>query len=61
MLNEGSSAPCHHGELVVEDLLAIALEDADPMHPSDVGALTVACDIELAELQPVSSVTAGSP
>jgi hypothetical protein len=61
MLNEGSSTPRRHGELVVEDLLAVALEDSEPMHPGDVAALAVACDIELAELQPGSSVTAGLP
>jgi hypothetical protein len=50
-LNEGSGTPCtRRGELSVEDLLAVALEEARPLPEEDVCALASACDLPSSDL-----------
>jgi hypothetical protein len=61
-INEGPSMPSRRrGELVAEDLLAVALEDGRPLHPGDAAALAEACDIPPEDLLLAASSPAGSP
>jgi hypothetical protein len=62
-LNEGPSALVRcHGELSADDLLAVAVEDGQPLQSGDALALAMACDIDSGSpgLEPAAS-TAGSP
>lgn len=52
-LNEGSSAPApkpRRGELLADDLLAIAVEDGAPLQSDDILALARACDLPTGSL-----------
>ncbi|KAK1631775.1 hypothetical protein QYE76_006090 [Lolium multiflorum] len=63
-LNKASgSRPLRRGELVADDLLAVAVEDGKALAAGDVGALASACDLPLARLGlgAASSSTVGTP
>jgi hypothetical protein len=63
--NEGPSAPARRrGELLADDLLAVALAEGHPLHSADVHVLARACDVNMDSLDlsaAPSSVAAASP
>jgi hypothetical protein len=62
-LNEGPSDPPKRlGELSADDLLAVAVEDGEPLPPADVQVLAQACDIDARALGLESAaLISGSP